>query len=187
MWVLVAQCVVVLLVGNCVFADESVPNCEGSPSEVWRNEGGPEECAEKAVCGDKWTMIRDWHNGTRCRDTRIVYNCQCPHAHDAPCPVNDDDYALHASRIHNQYLCQRACSLDKCSSNVRAAQEMVYHFRDNDPRRNYYRANKLPLSSARQYTLYKSTRWVWSHYYFQRLVLELQRRLALSSVWLFSA
>lgn len=162
----VTTCIVVLLVGHCVFAD--FKTCQNSPSYIWRNEDESVYCPERAVCGDKWTTTRDWLNGTQCLDERVVYNCRCPGTVDTPCPVHDDHHALHASQKHKQYLCDPACDLEMCRRNVRAAMEMVEDFRDNSDD-NYYRMNCRCIGhisdqpgQQRRTTTFRRLFWDWN-------------------------
>ncbi|KAL8617464.1 hypothetical protein ACOMHN_018945 [Nucella lapillus] len=115
--------------------EEDIPACAPYVfQEKNEDDRSQEECPQRAVCADEWNTIRDWYNGTRCRDHRISYNCRCPNGH--MCPIDNPDHRLYGNDKQSQYTCQPACALNRCLTDRFPAKEMV-----STRRNRYYRIN----------------------------------------------
>ncbi|KAK7090343.1 uncharacterized protein [Littorina saxatilis] len=175
--VLLSIAVVVVVDGGG--RDSALPNCVGSPSTYQRRVGNL-ACPTEAVCADEWNTVRDWYNGTRCKEQRIIKHCSCPGNHD--CPVGNETHAFYANKKHTQYLCEPRCRIDKCSTTYRAAMEMV----QNSPEfqgHNFYRINcrcrghHFPMDSRRG-RLMRSTSYMRVRFNFTQSVTYTQYRCA---------
>lgn len=115
--------------------DSEIPVCINRRSVRQRHEL---PCPVRAVCADEWITVRDWFNGTRCREQRIVHNCVCPG--EQQCPVGDENQILYDNKKHRMYMCEPKCRLGMCSTRLRAAEELVQYSPDFSGF-NYYRIN----------------------------------------------
>ncbi|XP_076454163.1 uncharacterized protein LOC143289151 [Babylonia areolata] len=129
-------CVAVMTAGAQVVrsGEEDIPTCPAFSSTYIRSS---RQCPVRAVCADVWNTVRDWQNGTRCREHRVMLNCRCPR--NGQCPIGNPAHALHGSVKHSQYMCEPACILEACRTRTRPAKELVSNTRSRGYR--YYRIN----------------------------------------------
>jgi hypothetical protein len=136
-----------LLVGSmlAIYAGRTHAICENTPP-VWRNNNIT--CPDRAICADVFKTPRDWYNGTRCDEERILHHCLCNGV--TPCPFNNPDHLTYASAQHLQYTCRPTCALPYCGnltprpSEGRSTPTVAQTLEQNSPDfggRNYYRMN----------------------------------------------
>lgn len=153
-----------LLLNLGMAQNTNIPTCTNTPDPVQRRVW---ECPPRAVCADEWLVVRDWQNGTMCRERRVMNNCQCPTDHT--CPVGNSAHLLHVNAKHRQYLCEPKCNIEMCgSANRRNAEEMVQQ--SDGP--TFYRINcrcpghNYPLESVPG-ELRRATRFFRIRFHFQ--------------------